>query len=357
MLIIWITLIFVYVYSSISRFTVNINQITAQQEFNKPNKLLVLFVMVALALVSGLRNNIGDTFGYKLTYKIMSTAPIKLPNKEQGFYLLQRLLLEISSDPQILLLTTAVISNILLVTILYKYSKMFELSIYIYITSGLYLVSMNGVRQFLAGAILFTATKYLLDGRLVKYILVILLASTIHQSAIIFIPLYFFVRRQAWTKTTFLLLASAIIIVVAYNELSGAIFYAVGSDYGQYKDFNEGGANVIRVIVQAVPLLLAYLGREKLREIFPKSDYIVNMSLVGLVFMIISTQNWIFARYAIYFSLYSLIIISWSVKLFVKREQKLVYYSILVFYLIYFYYENHVALNTQYRSDYLNFFK
>ena len=38
---------------------------------------------------------------------------------------------------------------------------------------------------------------------------------------------------------------------------------------------------IIRVAVDAVPLLIAYLGREKLREIFPNSDYIVNMALIG----------------------------------------------------------------------------
>jgi transmembrane protein EpsG len=356
MLLIWINLIFVYVFSSMARITTKVNQLSMPQEFNKPNKLFVLFVMTALALVSGLRNNLGDTTAYMRSYELMDKRTFMLPSIEQGFYLLQRLLLTISSNPQILIFTTAVITNILIVAVLYKYSRMFELSIYVYITSALYIASMNGIRQFLAAAILFAATKYLLDGRWIKYMLVILLATTIHQSAIIFIPLYFFVRRPAWTKTTFFLLGFAIVMVIGYNELSGVIFDMAGDSYAPYKDFNEGGTNIIRVIVQVVPLLLVFLGRERLRELLPKSDYIVNMSLVGLVFMIISTQNWIFARYTIYFGLYNLILISWAVKLFVKREQRIVYYSILVLYLIYFYYENVVTLNIQYRSDYLNFF-
>ena len=59
------------------------------------------------------------------------------------------------------------------------------------------------------------------------------------------------------------------------------------------------------------------------------------MSLLGLVFMIISTQNWIFARFSIYFGLYQLILISWIIKLFTEKDQKLIYYAILVFYFIY----------------------
>lgn len=355
MQLIWLNLVIVYAFSSMARIKSNANHLINREEINKPNKILVLLVMIALAMVSGLRSNIGDTFGYKLSYVSMSNSAFMLPSKEHGFYLLQRLLLTITTDPQLLLLTTAVITNILVVAVLYKYSRLFELSIFMYITSGLYIISMNGLRQFLAGAILFTATKYLLDGRWVKYTIIILLATTIHQSAIIFIPLYFLVRRKAWTKTTFFLLLFALIIVIGYNQLSG-VFLQFAGDYSQYQDIEAHGANLLRVFVFAAPLIIAFLGKKKLREVFPKSDYIVNLSLVGLMFMIVSTQNWIFARYIIYFGLYNLILMSWTIKLIVKREQKIVYYLIVVLYLAYFYYENQVSLNIQYRSDYLNFF-
>ena len=155
------------------------------------------------------------------------------------------------------------------------------------------------------------------------------LASTFHQSALILIPFYFFVRYKAWSKATFLLLS----IFSSNRRRLCSIFFTFifcigGTQYGDYSNFKEGGASVIRVAVDSVPILIAYLGRDKLREIFPSSDYIVNMALVGFMFMIISTQNWIFARFGIYFSLYQLILISWVVKLFNKKNQRLVYYSI-----------------------------
>ena len=103
-----------------------------------------------------------------------------------------------------------------------------------------------------------------------------------------------------------------------------------------------------------MPVILAYMGREKLRELFPKSDYIVNMSIIGLVFMIISTQNWIFARFTFYFGLYNVILISWAVQGYLsERNQKFVYYTILICYFIYYYYESVVALNIYYDSDFI----
>ena len=103
--------------------------------------------------------------------------------------------------------------------------------------------------------------------------------------------------------------------------------------------FNEGGASLTRVAVTAVPLVIAFLGKGKLRELWPKSDYIVNLATLGVVFLILATKNWIFARFNIYFDLYSFILISWLVLLMVKKDRKFIYYGIIICYFIFFYYE------------------
>lgn len=311
--------------------------------------------MTSLVLVAGLQKNIGDTPFYMLSYT--TTDPnLKNINFEGdfGFNIYQKLLHNISSDPQLLMFATALITNVLIVATLSKYSRMIELSLYVYITSGMFIVSMNGIRQYMTAAIAFAATKYILDGSWVKYILVILFASTFHKTALILIPIYFIVRREAWTKVTYTLLFGAVVIAMGFNQFSEALFTVIeDTQYGHYKNFSEGGANIIRVAVYCAPLIVAYYGREKLRQLWPKSDYIVNLSLLGALFMIISTQNWIFARFSIYFGFYSLILISWFLFLFRERDKKLVYYGLLVSYLLYCYYEQVIALGIQYRSDYL----
>ena len=121
---------------------------------------------------------------------------------------------------------------------------------------------------------------------------------------------------------------------------------------------------IIKIFMKVVPIYLGLLlmlchsylltlVEKNLREIFPKSDYIVNMALLGFVFMLISTQNWIFARFSIYFGLYQLILISWVVKLFTEKDQKFVYYAILVCYFVYFVYEHVITLGIIYKSNFL----
>lgn len=355
MTILWINLAIVFILSFFSRYF-SVSTVGMPNSVPiKPNKLLAFGAMVSLVLVAGLRSNIGDTFFYKHIYETNDfTWEYINSQKDIGFGILQKILKTYSDDPQILIFTTAIITNILIVLVLYKYSRMFELSTYVYITGGLFLVSMNGMRQCLAAAIVFTATKYLINGNWFKYMLTVLFASTFHESALVLIPIYFMVRFKAWSKATFILLFFSVVIVIGFDKFSGILFSAIqDTQYGHYQNFDEGGASSIRVAVNAVPLVIAYFGREKLRKIFPESDYIVNMAIIGLVFMIVSTRNWIFARFSIYFSLYELILISWIIKLFNEKDQRFIYYALLICYLIFYYFESVLSLNIIYKSNYL----
>lgn len=354
----WINLALVFVFSFFARYAA-IPSFSNKSNFTsvyiKPNKILVLGALLSLVLISGLRTNIGDTYFYAHIYEQFDfTWDYVLSQKDIGFGIFQMILKHYSDDPQIMIFTTALITNVLIVTILYNYSRIFEISMYVYITGGLFLVSMNGIRQVLAAAIAFTGIKFLMEGNWKRYFLIILLASIFHQSALILIPLYFMVRFKAWSKITIALVLLSIVIVIGYSQFSSLLFSAIQeTQYGGYQNFNEGGASSIRVVVSAVPLCIAYIGRDNMREIFPKSDIVVNMTLLGFIFMVIATQNWIFARFSIYFSLYQLILISWIIKLFKEKDRKLIYYGILVFYFIYYYYESVISLNIIYQSNYL----
>ncbi|CAH1207695.1 Transmembrane protein EpsG [Paenibacillus allorhizoplanae] len=357
MAIIWLNLVVVYIASYFSRHIAKPVPTGYGQLWMKPNQWLTAIVMVTFALIAGLRNNIGDTVFYIHSYRISNfTWAEVMAEKDIGFGILQMILKSITDNPQPLIFITALVTNVLIVYVLYKYSKLFELSVYIYITSGLYIVSMNGIRQFLASAIVFAATKYLFEGNWKKYFLVVVFASFFHGSALILIPIYYIVRRKAWTSSTIVLLAGSVILIVGYSVISNAIFSAIAdTHYSEYQNFQEGGANIIRVAISAVPLVFAFLGRHKLREIFPYGDYVVNMSLLNFVVMAIATQNWIFARFTIYFGLYNVILMSWVISLFAKKQQKLVYYLVIGFYFVYFYYENVVTLDIIYKSDFLKF--
>lgn len=355
MAILWINLFIVYITTVAARFFSK--PLSIEIPFIKPNKLLIFFTIVSLVLISGLRNNIGDTYFYMYSYEFQKMDLKSINFKgDFGFNILQAFLQKITPNAQILIFTTALFTNMIIVIVLYKYSRMIELSLFVYIASGMFTVSMNGIRQALAAAIVFAATKYILNGNFIKFLIIVLIGFTIHQTALIFIPIYFIVRREAWTKVTFILLGLAVLIAAGFSQFSELLFDALdNTQYGHYSDFSEGGTNSIRIAVTCAPLIVAFFGRERLRGLWPKSDYIVNLATLGFVFMVISSQNWIFARFNIYFGLYNLILISWVVKLFSKKDRNLIYFLLLGCYTLYFYYEHVISLNIVYKSEYINF--
>ncbi|WP_064091725.1 EpsG family protein [Rossellomorea aquimaris] len=356
MTILWMNLIIVFFFSFFARYSATTVLVLNKPVAIIPNKLLLFGSFMCLVLISGLRSNIGDTPFYMHAYNVGEFSWELIDGKSDvGFWVLQLLLKSyISQDPQILIFTAALITNGLILITLYKYSRMIELSLFVYIASGMFLVSMNGIRQFLAASIIFIATKYLIEKNWIIYFLIVIFASLFHLSALILLPIYFLVQGKPWSKATLMVIIAALIIVVGFEKFTAILFTAIeDTQYGHYRTFSEGGASTMRVAVTFAPLLIAYLGREKLKEIFPASDVIVNMALIGFVFMLISTQNWIFARFSIYFGLYQLILISWIIKLFRKKDEKIIYFCILVCYTFYFYYEHVISLGIEYRSQFL----
>jgi transmembrane protein EpsG len=353
MTILWMTLASVFLLSVAARYFSTPSGIAPAGI--TPNRMLAAAAALVIALVAGLRSNIGDTYLYMHGYTVNEHTWQSLAGgKDIGFGMLQMLLKQFTPDPQILVLTTAVITNLLIMAVVYKYTRLYGLSVYLYITTGTFTISMNGIRQFLTASIVFACTGFLLQGKWKPYMALVAVASLFHQSALIMIPIYFIVRREAWTKTTFMLLGVAVGFILGFNQFSELLFSAIkDTQYGHYQVFAEGGASYIRAIVWMIPLVIAYFSREKLRAIFPKSDIFVNLSLVGAVIMLISTQNWIFARMAIYFNLYQLILIAWLIKVFRQKDQKLVYLAVLVFYFVFYFYESVIALGLEYESDYL----
>ncbi|EGT0690844.1 EpsG family protein, partial [Clostridium perfringens] len=249
-------------------------------------------------------------------------------------------------NPQFMLFATAFITNSLLLITLRRYSKgcYSELIIYMYITGGTFISSMNGMRQYLAAAVLFYFTYLIEKKSMYKYIFVCLLCSTIHISSLIMIPVYFLVNIKAFSKKTIIVILFSVVFIIFFYPIINFLYGVIGGKFSQYKSFNEGGANFIRILVECVPLVLAFIYRKLFDRNKFNVDLFINMSLLNSLIMIVSLYNWIFARFAIYLGLYNLILLPYIIKSLVcKRERKIIYYLFLVFYFIFFYYESIVS--------------
>lgn len=326
-----------------------------ESKYGKISWFFLFFVIAILVVVSAIRSGIGDTGMYRHLYELVDQSYIS-DGYEVGFIYFIRFLKVFSKESQLLIIVTSIIINMLNVITIYRYTKdsYFELGIFLYITSGYYIVTMNGIRQSLAASILFFATTLIFKKKYKTYFLIVLLMSTIHNSALIMIPLYFIVRLTPWERMTNIIFVLTAIGLIFYEPLLNLAMKFLGNTrYEQYAEFDEGGANLIRIAVFAVPVLLAYLKRNIIKEKWKYGNIFVNMNIICFIVMLFSAYNWIFARFTIYFQLYSFILIPYIIANCLDgKERRLFYFMLLILYFVFFYYDQDVTNGLKYNTAY-----
>ncbi|MGL5550638.1 MAG: EpsG family protein, partial [Culicoidibacterales bacterium] len=265
----------------------------------KPNLFWSILLIIVFVSIAGLRRGIGDTGEYVHLFGLVADGSVTIATEgfEVGFILFLKILTYISTDPQIMIFVTSLIIHTCNIWTLRAYASLFELQTYIYIASGFFLTLMNGMRQGMAAAVVFASTKLIIENKFKWYLAVVLVMTTVHTSALIMIPVYFIVRETAWSKRIMkIILFSSIALLLAQPLISILFQLLEGTRYGGYSSFNEGGSSILRTVIAAIPVVLAYIGRERLKEEWPESNVFVNMSIINLIIYSFSLVNWIFAR-------------------------------------------------------------
>lgn len=351
MLIFYITLLLTFSFSLLSRI------------FGRKNKYIewtfIILTILIFIIVAGARENIGDTLVYVQQYIDLSNFRGVIEGKDKGFTVFTLILYQISTDPQFMIFITALVTQLGNLIGMSKYRSYFELQTYMYITSGYFLVTMNGIRQSIVGAILFLCTNFIVNGKFIYYLIIVLIMSTIHSSALIMIPVYFIVRQKAWSKNTLVIIGLSAIFFLFFYELIPTVLDLVGnSTYKQYEEellSTGGGANFMRVLVNSVPVFISYVYRSKIKKMWSESNIFINMSLLNLIVTIFALYNWIFARFSIYFQLYNFVLLPFLIKNCFnnKKERYLIYYIFLICYFIFFYREQVIGgVGLGYRSKF-----
>lgn len=344
MLVYTVNLFIVYGWSLLARFY-------SQREDNslvksKPSWLLSLIPLSSLILVSGLRYGVGtDYWRYVSIYQRASHTDLGtlMSGKDPGFTLLCWVLGNISANPQLIFLVTSTITNVLIVSTLRDFANPFEMGMFLYIGTYAYYGSFNATRQYIAAAIGFWAFRYLVQGKFIRYTLAVLVASTFHLSALLLIPVYFFVRTEAWSKTTWLLIISCIVTFVFFEEVVMCIFNVIQiPQYDHYRkillDPASRGANPLRFCASAVPVIFAHVKQDSIRKRFRGADILMNMCILNAFFTLLSLRHVYMARMAIYFELYLVLLLSHFTRVGNSRLANCsIYVALLISYLVYSY--------------------
>lgn len=324
------------------------------------NGLYAVCVFLPAVIMAAVRKNIGDTYAYEIMYRnipaaVGALASYLLQNtKDPGFTAISGLIKIIfGGNTVIYFFILAAIQGAALVYIFRRYSINYLLSVFLFIASTDYISWMfNGVRQFTAVCIVFAATPLMLKKKWFPLTIFILLASTVHGSALLMLPVVFIVQGKAWNKRTIGFIAACIAVLAFTDQftnvldmlLSDTQYTNVVSDW---KSLNDDGTNILRVLVYSVPMILAFLGRKWLdAENDPVINLCINMSIItsGLYIVSAVTSGVYIGRLPIYTSLYGYILLPYVIEnVFTKDSARLMKWMMVIIYLVFYYFQIHFA--------------
>lgn len=329
-----------------------------------PNPIAFILPLIFFTLMAALRKNIGDTFYYVHSFELYPGGdnPVTVEMFfTQMFLFFQNIIRNLTADAQWLVIFSAVFALPVPIYILYKYAYPFEYTIYLFVAYGYLGGMMNGMRQYMAAAIVLCGTKFLFSlkkSSIIKYAAVIMLAWSMHNSALIMLPLYFVVRRKSFQLSSYFIVLGSVVATFAFNTFLPSFLGVVeDTSYGQYASNGwftsgaEGGSNIGRVIIAVIPVILAYMNRDRMKRLGHIGDILVNFAFINTAICLIATNNWLFVRLTIYMMVYYIILLTWVLFYVVPPKDRMLY-STGVTVLFFLYSRTQSYLISAYMSDY-----
>lgn len=296
-------------------------------------KVLIVIPFIIMFLVSAFRYFVGTDFNNYASwfYEINTLKDIHLSSI--GFDILILVLKIFTSNNQWLFIITSYIILALVYKATLNYKDDYDLIIYLFITLIFYFSSFNGIRQWMAIAILMNSLKYIREKKILIYLVYVLVASLFHITALNTIILYFVLNFKCKKQLKIVILIVSIIIFKVINITEILLFitkYILPSYYNKY---TITGYDVYAIKGGILPILLCggmlafyWVFEKKLllkNEIKQKDlQFRINLAWILTIMAVINTVNELFCRIALYYIPFVIFLIPDTLKVFDNKSKK-----------------------------------
>lgn len=271
-------------------------------------KMFIMMTALPTILVSGLRAyTIGADTGGTYYYIFMRVSSRGVSNiRDMGYALINQISLWFTDSYTSVLILTSAICCGLAVRSIFKQSQNPIMSCLLFFTTNVFFISMNLVRQSIATMIFITAIPYIKERKFIKFAFLILLATSVHVTSIIYILVYFICQIRM-TKTK--IIGGSIGVLVVGNLLASIfeILITRVSYVARYfswyftSGFNSGEVNWFSLFVEIgiVLFLLLIYDRAKKDDTY---QVVLWLNFIALAILLISSRiplaqriSWLFS--------------------------------------------------------------
>ena len=213
-------------------------------------------------------------------------------SSEIGYTLLNVLISFFTENRYIFILIVTLIIYTLLFVSIKKYTVNYPLATILFL--GLwFFFTFTYLRQVLGATIVWLGIQYVIERKFWKFLMVFLIAFSMHNSAILFFRLYFVPRRKFSPRLIVGIMLS--LLILGLSPLPNSLFqvYESSSIVERHADYNASGGLRIPYILEAFFFL--YLILKNYSDIPNDKSYIVlmNMALIfcGILLLFVRSEN------------------------------------------------------------------
>jgi hypothetical protein len=301
----------IFIFYIIATFFLGILFLCPRQFGNKNRKLYVFLIGSMVFLISALRSDhVGtDIPGYISTFRVIniaSFADILTKDKDQGFYILIKLLSFINKDPHFYLAVIAAIFAISISWFIYRYSSEPAFSFFALLPLNFFYFSMTGLRQTLAMSVLLFAFPYILNRKPLQFFLIIILASTFHKTAVLFSLAYLGNYFKLNYKSV---VAMICCFVAAYVFRHTIVGIAVSAAPERNMEITNAGGGITTLVMYACIFSFCTFFRKNIQNTKFNYSIMYYFLMLGMIFQAMTPVLNEFFRFAMYFNIYVIILL------------------------------------------------
>lgn len=325
----------------------------------RDNKYFIISIIsiFLFSLVIGLRYYVGgDYVGYLDDYNNFNLGISYSDSRyELGYFSLMIILKLLGLKYPFLF----IVVSFLQILFIYNWTSNFKFLlpgiIYFYFTTLYLFESMNIMRQALSFSILLFSTIYIHKSEKIKFIGMVLLASSFHKSSIFFLPFYFFVTKE-WISNKYTQIALMVLAFLSSQFLFDEFFLKITIlaellDYQDYSQLNDDlfletdnqSMGIGLYFIFTIDLII-FLYSDKLIKIFKNESYIVyhNMFFIGALLTAAfgGTNSIALGRFMFYFVSFRIVVLSFLCYYLFSINRNIINYFIgviiIISYLIWF---------------------
>ena len=293
-------------------------------------KTFVVLAGLGLLVIMGLRHeyvgvdtqtylqlfHMSDSYEWKDFFTISKGVSfMDLLDEERGFWFVCKLLRTLRVSDQMFLFLYGAAVTYMISSCIMKYCKNPFWGFYLMSTLGFFTMAMSGIRQTIAACILLFGIDCMIQKKPIRYILLTLLATSFHQSAI-FSIVFYLIRNLRINKTNGMIMA----FICATSILFQSFLTSILNYFIPKKFDNLYGLSSSKYLVNPMVILIAILiplfclffwEKHKLKDEQEIRAYSICYlgSFCNVITTVLSLSSIMIGRMSYYFMFYNVILL------------------------------------------------